>query len=176
MRREQGARGPGGLGQGVTPTQLPSGACVPSCCEQEEPTYFAIWGDNKAFNEVIISPAMLHEHLPYVVMEGLNKVRAPARPRAVTSPQRPAALCWAVSVPTLRARVQTLRGVNQSSCSGPHAPAVYFATWPRSGELRRFPGTCPRGGLSLEGLEATWHLTGAPPPTGTLSHHLTAES
>ncbi|KAF4797549.1 Sn1-specific diacylglycerol lipase alpha [Turdus rufiventris] len=44
------------------------------CCEQEEPTYFAIWGDNKAFNEVIISPAMLHEHLPYVVMEGLNKV------------------------------------------------------------------------------------------------------
>ena len=29
---------------------------------------------NKAFNEVIISPAMLHEHLPYVVMEGLNKV------------------------------------------------------------------------------------------------------
>lgn len=46
----------------------------PSCCEQEEPTYFAIWGDNKAFNEVIISPAMLHEHLPYVVMEGLNKV------------------------------------------------------------------------------------------------------
>lgn len=51
--------------------------CVPlSCCEQEEPTYFAIWGDNKAFNEVIISPAMLHEHLPYVVMEGLNKVSA----------------------------------------------------------------------------------------------------
>ena len=88
VRREQGARGPGGLGQGVTPTQLPSGACVPSCCEQEEPTYFAIWGDNKAFNEVIISPAMLHEHLPYVVMEGLNKVRDPTRPRAVTSPQR----------------------------------------------------------------------------------------
>lgn len=55
---------------------LSNGPCVPlSCCEQEEPTYFAIWGDNKAFNEVIISPAMLHEHLPYVVMEGLNKVR-----------------------------------------------------------------------------------------------------
>ncbi|KFO92726.1 Sn1-specific diacylglycerol lipase alpha, partial [Buceros rhinoceros silvestris] len=44
------------------------------CCDQEDPTYFAIWGDNKAFNEVIISPAMLHEHLPHVVMEGLNKV------------------------------------------------------------------------------------------------------
>ncbi|NWR80222.1 DGLA lipase, partial [Centropus unirufus] len=49
------------------------------CCEQEDPTYFAIWGDNKAFNEVIISPAMLHEHLPYVVMEGLNKVRGRIR-------------------------------------------------------------------------------------------------
>lgn len=55
---------------------LPSGLDpFSSCCEQEDPTYFAIWGDNKAFNEVIISPAMLHEHLPYVVMEGLNKVR-----------------------------------------------------------------------------------------------------
>ncbi|XP_043915436.1 diacylglycerol lipase-alpha isoform X1 [Protopterus annectens] len=44
------------------------------CCGQEEPTYYAVWGDNKAFSEVIISPAMLHEHMPHVVMEGLNKV------------------------------------------------------------------------------------------------------
>lgn len=59
-------------------SSIPISCCLDpfsSCCEQEEPTYFAIWGDNKAFNEVIISPAMLHEHLPYVVMEGLNKVR-----------------------------------------------------------------------------------------------------
>uniref|UniRef100_A0A672JKT7 sn-1-specific diacylglycerol lipase n=1 Tax=Salarias fasciatus TaxID=181472 RepID=A0A672JKT7_SALFA len=41
---------------------------------QEEPTYSALWGDNKAFNEVIISPAMLNEHMPHMVMEGLNKV------------------------------------------------------------------------------------------------------
>ncbi|KAG5839859.1 hypothetical protein ANANG_G00209570 [Anguilla anguilla] len=45
-----------------------------SCCGQEEPTYSALWGDNKAFDEVIISPAMLNEHLPHMVMEGLNKV------------------------------------------------------------------------------------------------------
>ncbi|XP_072574399.1 diacylglycerol lipase-alpha isoform X1 [Paramormyrops kingsleyae] len=44
------------------------------CCGQEEPTYFALWGDNKTFDEVIISPAMLNEHLPHMVMEGLNKV------------------------------------------------------------------------------------------------------
>lgn len=43
-------------------------------CGQEEPTYSALWGDNKAFNEVIISPAMLNEHMPHMVMEGLHKV------------------------------------------------------------------------------------------------------
>lgn len=43
-------------------------------CGQEEPTYSALWGDNKAFDEVIISSAMLNEHMPYMVMEGLNKV------------------------------------------------------------------------------------------------------
>uniref|UniRef100_A0A8C8GW78 Diacylglycerol lipase-alpha n=1 Tax=Oncorhynchus tshawytscha TaxID=74940 RepID=A0A8C8GW78_ONCTS len=45
-----------------------------TCCGQEEPTYSALWGDNKSFNEVIISPAMLNEHMPHMVMEGLNKV------------------------------------------------------------------------------------------------------
>uniref|UniRef100_A0A667WGI4 Diacylglycerol lipase-alpha n=1 Tax=Myripristis murdjan TaxID=586833 RepID=A0A667WGI4_9TELE len=45
-----------------------------SICGQEEPTYSALWGDNKAFDEVIISPAMLNEHMPHMVMEGLNKV------------------------------------------------------------------------------------------------------
>uniref|UniRef100_A0AAY5EL63 Diacylglycerol lipase-alpha n=1 Tax=Electrophorus electricus TaxID=8005 RepID=A0AAY5EL63_ELEEL len=45
-----------------------------TCCGQEEPTYSALWGDNKAFDEVIISPAMLNEHMPHVVLEGLNKV------------------------------------------------------------------------------------------------------
>ncbi|XP_058485222.1 diacylglycerol lipase-alpha isoform X1 [Solea solea] len=45
-----------------------------TCCGQEDPTYSALWGDNKAFNEVIISPAMLNEHMPHMVMEGLNKV------------------------------------------------------------------------------------------------------
>ncbi|XP_051561602.1 diacylglycerol lipase-alpha-like isoform X2 [Myxocyprinus asiaticus] len=45
-----------------------------TCCGQEEPTYSALWGDNKAFDEVIISSAMLNEHMPHVVMDGLNKV------------------------------------------------------------------------------------------------------
>lgn len=75
---------------GPPPTlSCPLALCPLSCCEQEEPTYFAIWGDNKAFNEVIISPAMLHEHLPYVVMEGLNKVSpgGPGRWHRVRAPR-----------------------------------------------------------------------------------------
>uniref|UniRef100_A0A4W4DRW4 Diacylglycerol lipase-alpha n=1 Tax=Electrophorus electricus TaxID=8005 RepID=A0A4W4DRW4_ELEEL len=46
----------------------------PPARDLEEPTYSALWGDNKAFDEVIISPAMLNEHMPHVVLEGLNKV------------------------------------------------------------------------------------------------------
>lgn len=102
-------------------------ACAPSCCEQEEPTYFAIWGDNKAFNEVIISPAMLHEHLPYVVMEGLNKVRPDGTPAS-----------W-ICGPRLQARVWVLRGVSctPSKAVGSQEPARVLAsgtcsvTWPR---------------------------------------------
>uniref|UniRef100_A0A672QR60 Diacylglycerol lipase-alpha n=1 Tax=Sinocyclocheilus grahami TaxID=75366 RepID=A0A672QR60_SINGR len=72
------------VSQGVTPsnsrllhTALSTGTGH-SCGAQppEDPTYSALWGDNKAFDEVIISPAMLNEHLPHVVMDGLNKVCA----------------------------------------------------------------------------------------------------
>ncbi|CAM9729787.1 unnamed protein product [Lampetra planeri] len=46
-----------------------------TCCwKQEEPTYHALWADNKSFHEVVISPAMLHEHLAHVVMDGMHKV------------------------------------------------------------------------------------------------------
>ncbi|GCC33034.1 hypothetical protein chiPu_0011500 [Chiloscyllium punctatum] len=44
------------------------------CCGQEESTYYAIWSDNKTLDEVIISAAMLNEHMPHVVMDGLHKV------------------------------------------------------------------------------------------------------
>uniref|UniRef100_A0A673CX18 Diacylglycerol lipase-alpha n=1 Tax=Sphaeramia orbicularis TaxID=375764 RepID=A0A673CX18_9TELE len=53
---------------------FPPDCCRFLSCGQEDPTYSALWGDNKAFDEVIISPAMLNEHMPHMVMEGLNKV------------------------------------------------------------------------------------------------------
>lgn len=90
-----------------------------SCCEQEEPTYFAIWGDNKAFNEVIISPAMLHEHLPYVVMEGLNKV----------SPTVPG---WPGLRPRVTHKGATLPG--HSVGQGAHScPGLHTTVWSRGG-------------------------------------------
>ena len=55
-------------------TIFPSFLPYPASFGQEEPTYSALWGNNKAFDEVIISPAMLNEHMPHMVMEGLNKV------------------------------------------------------------------------------------------------------
>lgn len=60
----------------LSPSLVLPPACVHCLCScgQEEPTYSALWGDNKAFDEVIISPAMLNEHMPHMVMEGLNKV------------------------------------------------------------------------------------------------------
>uniref|UniRef100_A0A8C4QDZ7 Diacylglycerol lipase-alpha n=1 Tax=Eptatretus burgeri TaxID=7764 RepID=A0A8C4QDZ7_EPTBU len=44
------------------------------CWRQKDPTYTAIWADNRSLAKVVISPAMLHEHLAHVVMEGLHKV------------------------------------------------------------------------------------------------------
>uniref|UniRef100_A0A3B4E098 Diacylglycerol lipase-alpha n=1 Tax=Pygocentrus nattereri TaxID=42514 RepID=A0A3B4E098_PYGNA len=71
--------------QGVTPSNsrlclhpsdlsIALSASTPLYLPGQDPTYSALWGDNKAFDEVIISPAMLNEHMPHVVMEGLNKV------------------------------------------------------------------------------------------------------
>lgn len=69
-----------------------------SWCGQEEPTYTALWGDNKGFNEVIISPAMLNEHMPHMVMKGLNKVLEPFCPLPVQENLEPEEL--EVSQPT----------------------------------------------------------------------------
>lgn len=123
-----------------------------SCCEQEEPTYFAIWGDNKAFNEVIISPAMLHEHLPYVVMEGLNKVSPAAR--ADTQPC-PVVSCVADLCPYFTDQgVDAQRGQPESpagwrwgwkdhSYPGLLTLLCRTAVWLRGGEeFGSLPGTC----------------------------------
>lgn len=40
----------------------------------KEPVYQAIWAQNTDFDEVIISPAMLEDHMPDTVLEALKKV------------------------------------------------------------------------------------------------------
>lgn len=39
-----------------------------------EPVYQAIWVDNIDFDEVLISPAMIQDHMPDTVLAALNKV------------------------------------------------------------------------------------------------------
>ena len=43
-------------------------------CSRVEPVYQAIYADNMDFNEVLISPTMVNDHMPDKVMEALEKV------------------------------------------------------------------------------------------------------
>ncbi|XP_065081564.1 diacylglycerol lipase-alpha isoform X2 [Ochlerotatus camptorhynchus] len=53
--------------------------------KKREPVYQAIWADNTAFDEVLISPVMLQDHMPDKVLAALNKVITTVGPR---KPQR----------------------------------------------------------------------------------------
>lgn len=43
-------------------------------CGQVEPVYQAIWADNSDFQEVLVSPTMVNDHMPDNVLEALEKV------------------------------------------------------------------------------------------------------
>lgn len=40
-----------------------------------DPVYQALWAENTDFDEVLISPVMIQDHMPDKVLEALNKVR-----------------------------------------------------------------------------------------------------
>ena len=44
------------------------------CCESRQPVYQAIWANNNAFDEVLVSPSMINDHMPDYVLEALEKV------------------------------------------------------------------------------------------------------
>jgi len=44
------------------------------CCRGAEPVYQAIWADNSDFQEVLVSPTMVEDHMPDNVLEALEKV------------------------------------------------------------------------------------------------------
>uniref|UniRef100_A0A182KAI2 Diacylglycerol lipase-alpha n=1 Tax=Anopheles christyi TaxID=43041 RepID=A0A182KAI2_9DIPT len=58
--------------------------------KKRDPVYQAIWADNKDFDEVLISPVMIQDHMPDTVLAALEKVVAsigPQKPnRQFTSP------------------------------------------------------------------------------------------
>lgn len=41
---------------------------------KNEPVYQALWVDNMDFDEVLISPVMIQDHMPDKVLEALEKV------------------------------------------------------------------------------------------------------
>lgn len=65
-------------------------------CGQVEPVYQAIWADNSDFQEVLVSPTMVNDHMPDNVLEALEKVLvnvAPPKPtRLLSEPERTAML------------------------------------------------------------------------------------
>jgi hypothetical protein len=42
--------------------------------DQPDPIYQALWADTIDFNEVLISPVMVHDHMPDTVLSAINKV------------------------------------------------------------------------------------------------------
>jgi hypothetical protein len=44
---------------------------------KNEPVYQALWVDNMDFDEVLISPVMIQDHMPDKVLEALEKVFVP---------------------------------------------------------------------------------------------------
>lgn len=50
------------------------GWCYRQVLKTHEPVYQAIWVDNIDFDEVLISPAMIQDHMPDTVLAALEKV------------------------------------------------------------------------------------------------------
>ncbi|XP_046382989.1 diacylglycerol lipase-alpha-like isoform X2 [Ischnura elegans] len=67
-----------------------------------EPVYQALWANNTDFDEVLISPVMIQDHMPDKVLEALNKVithAGPAKPARLVSPTSDSAPPTASCVP-----------------------------------------------------------------------------
>ncbi|XP_042615431.1 diacylglycerol lipase-alpha-like isoform X2 [Cyprinus carpio] len=134
------------------------------CCGQEEPTYSALWGDNKAFDEVIISPAMLNEHMPHVVMDGVNKVLE--NPYLISE--------------LMAAQVGSQRTSIQACVSVPNALPDPSLTPLCSDECFMVPETCSASGtpsetVSVQPRGSDTHRNGLS-PDNTVSLQATSES
>ena len=49
--------------------------CRRKLCGEGEPVYQAIWAQTTSFDEVLVSPTMINDHMPDKVMDALEKVR-----------------------------------------------------------------------------------------------------
>ncbi|XP_045197127.2 diacylglycerol lipase-alpha-like isoform X2 [Mercenaria mercenaria] len=93
-------------------------------CGQVEPVYQAIWADNSDFQEVLVSPTMVNDHMPDNVLEALEKVLvnvAPPKPtRLLSEPERSAMLKHDMSPGT------PITPLNQSATNLGDQPTVHI--------------------------------------------------
>jgi endonuclease III-like uncharacterized protein len=69
---------------------------------KHEPVYQAVWANNTDFDEVLISPVMIQDHMPDNVLSALNKVT----PEHISS-----VLCYSliyISVPFKKSNITSL--------------------------------------------------------------------
>nr|CAD7197329.1 unnamed protein product [Timema douglasi] len=57
----------------VTITSLSNCSNVKQVLKKHEPVYQAVWANNTDFDEVLISPVMIQDHMPDNVLQALNK-------------------------------------------------------------------------------------------------------
>ncbi len=86
-----------------------------------EPVYQAIYADKVDFNEVLISPTMVNDHMPDKVMEALEKVRFSPRPNATTAP-----LSGVLLRPGVTSQCKTGMSENQATQQGRCCVPLWF--------------------------------------------------
>lgn len=125
---------------------------------------------------MIISPAMLHEHLPYVVMEGLNKVSyGPCRERGAVTLSEHTGPYRLITVPLYKQGARgpgEARHPSQSPRLGPGGTRkasshAWLLPQPHITPL----WDLPLSRLSWEALKAAGHFPDAQPSRDSLSHH-----
>uniref|UniRef100_A0A0A9W875 Diacylglycerol lipase-alpha n=1 Tax=Lygus hesperus TaxID=30085 RepID=A0A0A9W875_LYGHE len=92
--------------------------------KRRDPVYQAVWANNTDFDEVLISPVMIQDHMPDKVLEALNKVitsLGPAKPQRTTNENNNSSLIG----PEMMEHDRLLAG---SSNSKPRNEKVCFET------------------------------------------------
>ncbi|CAG9829666.1 unnamed protein product [Diabrotica balteata] len=113
---------------------------------KKDPVYQALWARNTDFDEVLISPVMIQDHMPDKVLEALNKVvtsKGPKKPQRSASTSEPSSNYYsATSIPNCL--LETSFTSLQSPSSNSSITNGYYSTRSQPSPLSSTPNTiCP---------------------------------